>query len=794
MESLLDGLRVVDLAGEPAAIAGRVLADLGAEVVVVEPPGGHPLRQQPHRWAAWAAGKRALEVSDADDPRLHALLGAAHAVLTTPGFPGVFAAEPAWAPQAVWLSVTPFGLTGPRAAWRASDLGVLASSGNMYPTGNPDRPPVRCTEPSGYSHTGGEAAFAVLTALWSGYPHRIDLSMQECVEVANMAFPAGFARTGVRGQRLGPQSQRTREIWPASDGWVSFGLRGGKARIPTLQLITKLVAADGIDASALEAQDWEMWSPHHAPDEVLRAVEASIAEYFARHTMGELYEIACETNLMLAPANSAQEILESKQLEARGFFVPLDGIERFPGRFVQVRALDGEAAPAGPRAGGAPVGASDVSFTNRAHRPRNDRWSRGRPSWDGVKILEFGSGAAGPIATRYFVEHGATVLRIEARSRPDFLRVYALGPDNPHGLEGAPMYDGLNVGKRNVTLNLKHPAAVALVRRLVVEWADAVAENYAPRAMKGFGLDYDALAAVKPDLVMISACLNGQTGPHKDYPGFGGQGAALAGYNWLTGWPDLEPVGPYATITDSLAPRYVATALAAGLHYRARTGRGAYLDVSQVETGTWTLAPTLLAAQIDDVIDVRDGNRSTRAVPHGAFPCADESDVGDRWVAIACWTDAEWARLAAILGIDDPSLALFEARRARVDEVEHAVAAWTCDRTRADIAQLLQSEGIEAVPVEDFGDIYYDEQLAARGHFVPLTHPILGAGMYEHNGFRLSDASSGYDRAGPTLGQDNEHVFSQILGLDRDEIERLRSEGAIEEATRVEVAQDSPSG
>jgi benzylsuccinate CoA-transferase BbsF subunit len=488
---------------------------------------------------------------------------------------------------------------------------------------------------------------------------------------------------------------------------------------------------------------------------------------------------------MLAPANSAREILASEQLEARGFFVPLDGVERFPGPFVQVRSHDGEAASAAPQVGAPDAAAVDISFTNQEHRPTNDHWSKGRPAWDGVNILELGAGAAGPIATRYFVEHGATVLRVEARSRPDFLRVYALGPDNPHGLEGAPMYDALNVGKLNVTLNLKHPESVALVRRLVVEWADALAENYAPKAMKGFGLDYDTLAAIKPDLVMISACLNGQTGPHKDYPGFGGQGAALAGYNWLTGWPDREPVGPYATITDSLAPRYVAAALAAGLHYRARTGRGVYLDLSQVESGTWTLAPALLAAQTDGVVEVRDGNRSTRAVPHGAFPCADEGEVDDRWIAIACWTDAEWVRLATIIGVDDPALAAFDARRARVDEVEAAVSAWTRDRSRAEVAELLQAEGIEAVPVADFSDVFHDEQLATRGHFVPLTHPIRGAGYYEHNGFRLSDAASGYDRAGPTLGQDNETVLAGILGLEPGEIERLEREGAIEEATPI---------
>ncbi|HEY8216109.1 MAG TPA: CoA transferase [Acidimicrobiia bacterium] len=780
MQALLDGLRVVDLAGEPAAIAGRVLADLGAEVVLVEPPGGHPLRLQPHRWAAWTAGKRAIEVTGPDDPRLDALLADADAVIDTPGFPGVLDVERERSPQAVWLSVTPFGLTGPRAAWRASDLGVLASSGNMYPTGDPDRPPVRCTEPSGYAHTGGEAAFAVLSALWTGHPHRIDLSMQECVDVANMASPARFEQTGFRGRRLGAHIGPSREIWPTSDGWVSFGLRGGKARIPSLEIITKAVAADGVDASALEAQDWGQWNPNHAPEEVLRAIEAPIGEYFARHTMRELYELACETNLMLAPTNSPREILASEQLDARGFFVALDGIERFPGAFVQVRSDDGQAAPVRPRVAAPQSTERDVSFASPGGRRVNDRWSPGRPAWQGVNIVELGSGAAGPIATRYFVEHGATVLRVESRTRPDFLRVYALGPDNPHGLEGAPMYDGLNVGKLNVTLNLKHPDSVALVRRLVVEWADAVAENYAPRAMKGFGLDYDTLARIKPDLVMISACLNGQTGPHKNYPGFGGQGAALSGYNWSTGWPDLEPVGPYATITDSLAPRYVAAALAAGLHYRARTGRGVYLDLSQVEAGSWTLAPWLLAAQIDGVIGTRDGNRSTRAVPHGAFPCVAEGEVDDRWVAIACWTDAEWARLAELIGVADESLQTLDARRARVDEVEAAVGAWTRTRTRADVARLLQAQGIEAVPVEDFGDVRGDEQLAAREHFVPLTHPSMGPSLYERNGFRISDAPSGYHRAGPTLGQDNDTVLEGFLGLSREEIERLQHEGAVE--------------
>ncbi len=580
----------------------------------------------------------------------------------------------------------------------------MAASSNMYATGDPDRPPVRCTEPTAYAHTGPEAAFAALTARWTERPQSVDVSMQEVVLVANMTTPTRFPQTGFRGTRRGANIGRTREIWPTKDGFVSFGLRGGKARVPSLELLSELTGAE-----VLTARDWSEYNQNTVTDDEIRAIEEPIAEYFASHTMQELYDIACETNLMLAPANSPREIYASAQLAARDFFGPVDGVERFPRSFVVVRSADGEAAPARPQP--APFVAERAPQGPQTFEPS------GKP-WAGVNILEFGSGAAGPIATRYFVEQGATVLRVESKSRPDFLRVYALGPNNPHGLEGAVMYDGLNVGKRNVTLNLKHPDSVALVRRLVVEWADAVAENFAPRAMRGFGLDYDALAQIKPDLVMVSACLNGQTGPHRDYPGFGGQGSALAGYNALTGWADREPVGPNGTITDSLAPRFVATALAAGLLYRRRTGRGVYLDVSQVETAIYSLAPWLLDYEVDGIVRLRTGNRHTGSVPHGAFPCIEENGidgdgVGDRWVAIACHDDADWAALAGAMGVDDASLATTAARAAREDEVETLVAAWTRPRTRDEVATTLQAAGVEAVPVEDFGDLHDDPQLAA---------------------------------------------------------------------------------
>jgi benzylsuccinate CoA-transferase BbsF subunit len=250
----------------------------------------------------------------------------------------------------------------------------------------------------------------------------------------------------------------------------------------------------------------------------------------------------------------------------------------------------------------------------------------------------------------------------------------------------------------------------------------------------------------------------------------------LAGFTLLTGYPDREPVGPYATITDSLAPRYCAAAMAAALLYRRRTGRGLHVDLSQVEAGQYALGPWLLDYVVNGDCLERMGNRSPRTVPHGAFPCRGE----DRWIALATWSDGDWARLARIIGLDEPALASLEARRERVDEIEAAISAWTSKRSREEVTTLLQAEGIEAVPVQDWQDLLEDPQLAFREHFERLDHPILGECTYQHDGFRLSDAATRYSRPAPTLGQHTDEVLGQLLGYTRKQIAELKQSGGVE--------------
>jgi len=268
---------------------------------------------------------------------------------------------------------------------------------------------------------------------------------------------------------------------------------------------------------------------------------------------------------------------------------------------------------------------------------------------------------------------------------------------------------------------------------------------------------------------MISACLNGQTGPHKDYPGFGGQGAALSGWNFVTGWPDREPIGPHGTITDSLAPRFVAAGLAAGLLHHRSTGNGVHIDVSQVEAAIYAQTPWLVEYQSTGVAPPRRANADPTAALCGAFACADEDGITDRWIAIRCANEDEWARLCdlADLAIDTP-------------DRDEAVATWARPRARHDIAAVLQAQAIEAVPVNDFGDVYSDRQLLHRGHFVPHHHEFLGEQAYERNGVRFPTDHCGYDRAGPTLGQDNEWVLGTLLQLDEAAIAGLIASGAVE--------------
>jgi len=401
----------------------------------------------------------------------------------------------------------------------------------------------------------------------------------------------------------------------------------------------------------------------------------------------------------------------------------------------------------------------------------------------GLRILEFGGGAAGPFGTRYFADHGATVVRVESRQRPDFIRLLRLAPDSPGGIDGAHMFAMVNPNKLGIALNMSHPKGPEIARRLV-QWCDVLAENFAPKAMTKWGLDYPSLVKIKPDLIMISTCLNGQTGPDRNYPGFGGQGSALAGFNHLTGWPDREPLGPYGTITDSLAPRFVALLVASALLHRRKTGQGQYIDYSQVEGGVTCLSENVVTYTATGELLTRMGNRSRHAAPHGVFHCAAQAADDDRWVAIAVHDDEDWQRFRRALGdpawAAEPQLATVQGRLRHVEQLEANVAEWARQHAAEEIMARLQAAGVEAAIVNNFEDLLKDPQLASRGHFREVDHPTIGRHLCERMGMRFSATPGDIRSAAPCLGQHSEHVYRELLGMDAEELAALQAEGVFE--------------
>jgi benzylsuccinate CoA-transferase BbsF subunit len=550
---------------------------------------------------------------------------------------------------------------------------------------------------------------------------------------------------------------------------VSFGLRGGPARIPNLVATTELMAEHGLAPAWLRSFDWSSYNHHTQSAEEIERFEEVFGAFFRTRTMRELYGDALERRILLAPCNDSREVLEHIQLRSRGFFVPIEG----PG------GSSIELPSAFARSSAHPIGVRGaLDEPARGLASPTDEATRGGV-FAGLRVLEFGSGAAGPIASRYFAEQGARVVRVESRRRPDFLRLLHLTPDDPDSLDAAPMFALLNPDKESVTLDLSRPEGAALARRLAVDWADVVTENFAPGVMAKWGLDYESLRETRPELVMVSSCLFGQTGPQRGYPGFGGQGAAIAGFNHLTGWPDRESIGPFGTITDTLSPRYVALLVASALLELRHSGRGQYIDVSQIETGVYSLSEWIARYSATGEIVGRRGNHDEEATPHAVYPCRGE----DRWIAIAVLDDSEWRALVREMGdpswATDPRFARAEGRHPHQVELDRRIGEWTAGFDAFELMERLQEAGVRAGVVQTVEDLLSDPQLRHRGHFRRLVHSVLGELAYEHSGFRLSASPPRLERPGPRLGEHNDDVLQGILGLDPDEVQSLAAAGVL---------------
>ncbi len=401
-------------------------------------------------------------------------------------------------------------------------------------------------------------------------------------------------------------------------------------------------------------------------------------------------------------------------------------------------------------------------------------------SLKGVKIVEFAAFAAGPAVGKHLADHGATVVHIESRVRPDGFRAhYPPYKDNIHGLNRSGLFALCNNDKLDVTLNLKKsPQATELAKR-IVGWADVVIENFSPGTMARLGLDYDNLKKIKRDLIMLSSSNLGQSGPHAHHAGFGSQLSSLAGFTHLTGYPGGPPQILYGPYIDYIAVAYGAVAILAALDYKRRTGKGNYIDTAQYETGLQYLTPILLDYKVNGNVAGRNANRDPHAAPHGTFPCKGE----DSWCTLSVHTDPEWQALCRVMGAPSWSanakFSTHELRKANEDELERNISAWTCGYTAKELMENLQSVGVRAGIVNTMKDVYDDPQLSQRPQWVELEHPEIGKMHYQRPPFLLTRTPPGPSKRDPLLAEHNDYFYRSLLGLSDEEYSRLVDEQVI---------------
>ena len=396
----------------------------------------------------------------------------------------------------------------------------------------------------------------------------------------------------------------------------------------------------------------------------------------------------------------------------------------------------------------------------------------------GIRVIDFTRAAVGPVCTKYLADFGAEVIRIERLDGHDPAKMLPYKDDIP-GTNRYPSFAWFNSSKRSITLDLKTPRGIEIAKKLV-SLADVVAENFAGGTMAELGLSYKELKQVNPKIIMISMSTLGQSGPYRALSGFGGMPQSLAGINSVRGLPGRdEPISDGVPLPDYITGHIGIIAVMGALLYRQRTGKGQYIDLSMLEASIPTIGPTVLDYVVNGREPTKMGNRSLYAAPHGVYRCKGD----DRWCAISVFNDEEWAGFVKAIGspnwASDSRYATLPGRKENEDELDRNIEEWTVNHTAEEVVNLLQNHGVAAGVVQNGKDLVEDPQLKYRNHFRVLEgHLELGTHYSQAPSFILPKTPPQLGPA-PCLGQDNEYVFTKILGMSDEEWVELLTSGII---------------
>jgi crotonobetainyl-CoA:carnitine CoA-transferase CaiB-like acyl-CoA transferase len=769
--ALLSDVRVLEVSMTIAgAYAGKLFADLGADVVVTEPPGGHPLRERDTRggdaplFAFLAAGKSATTRTWTDLADEADVL-----IIETADLPDRALLD-RLAERIVVVAITPWGLSGPWAEsgrpW--TEFTLQAEAGSLSNRGDPMSYPLALGGSETLWVAGSFAATAALGALAGaerdGIGELVDMSLLEVTTYAATLF-ADVAATLSEAMRASSSVRRLLlpSVEPAADGWVGFNLASAQNLEDFLVLIDR--------------PDWlsdEDIQTHQGRYRRSAEFSAAVHAWTKRHTVAEIVEAASMFRIPCSPVHNAATILDDAQVTARGFYV-----EDASGRFRQpsVPFLFDGVRPPSTRPVTEP--GRDAGFARRTNQHQRSAPEPvvGPLPLAGLRVIDFGNWWVGSLVGTVLGSLGADVIKIESTRRVDGARM--LGgtiTDKPDWWEYGWVNLGTNHNKRDVTLDLTQPEGRELIERLIAD-ADVLLENYAPRVLDNAGLDWAGVAALNPRIVMLRMPAFGLSGPRREMVGYAQTVEQYSGMCWRTGYPDGPPLNPSGP-ADPMGGSNATFALLAALRHRERTGRGMLVEAPLVEAALTMTAEQVVEWTANNTLLERDGNHTRWHAPQGVYA----GSGTEQWLAVSVVIDEQWQALVAYTGIagwEDPALATATGRWAQRYRLDADLSAWAAGRDVAATAEDLLALGVPAAHVVDQRYVHRHPQIATRGYFEDIDHPVHGRIPIPVLPFRFGRVPRWSQLPPPTVGEHNEEVLEKELGLSRQRIRELADHGVI---------------
>ncbi len=796
--SLLQGIFVLDLADQQGSFCAKILADLGATVVKVEPPQGDPARRSGPFYRAESGPARIslpffyhnmnklgivldLESRKGKQP-LHKLIERADVLVET--LPdsslkslGLDRGQSHLInSRLIHISITGFGRTGPKSSFLSCDSVASAYGGQMHLTGTPTGPPVKLFGPQSWYATSLFGANAVLLSLKrrriTGKGCYVDLSIQESVaSTLDRAMIDYFHNGEIAGRKNPDPSNEPFAVLPCRDGYIQIPI------LRNWETLLQLMDSDGKAQNLLEKKWYrEAYRINH-----LRQIMDVVAEWTASHTRHELFELGQVMQFPWAPICTLRDVIVSRQLGVRRFFIsvrlPGSGwVNSIPGLPYKFSSFIPNVPKPAPRLGQhtqqvlelmGSMCKNDTAIQQDEKKPNHP--AKSSSFLTGIRVVDFTRMLSGPYATRILGDFGAEVIKIQSRS-------------TAHGAErnDTPYFSAWNRNKRSICLNLNRPEARDLILELIAR-SDIVIENFSPRVMGNWGLTYKRLRQVKPDLIMASISAMGQTGPWKNYVGYAPTFHAMSGLISQSSQASEAPIeigNPYG---DVIAGLYAAIAILASLEHRDRTGKGQYIDISAYEALCTLLGPSLM----EDHFVLKENGSSKSNDYHGrdalcgCYPCAGD----DKWCVITTANETEWQALRRVLNKSElmsDKFSTYARRKEHCSELDKVIAEWTIRYSPKTIVRRLQREGIAAGVVQNAEDLARDTQLAARRFFVSMEHPSLGTTRSDRSALWPWREKPAYWKAAPQLGEDNRYVFVELLGKSEADFDSLIKKGFIQ--------------